>query len=64
MPCQLAETCRNEVDINIIINGIILNVFWTQWGNRLLLEDNGNQMLSIALVLSTLLLHVYIKLHE
>ena len=32
--------------------------------NRLLLEDNGNQMSSITLVLSKLLLHVYIKLHE
>lgn len=30
MHCQLAETCRNEVENNIIINGSILNVLWTE----------------------------------
>lgn len=30
MHCQLAETCRKEVENNNIINGSILNVLWTE----------------------------------
>ena len=61
MHCQLAETCRNEVENNNIINRSILNVLWTEVTDYLQ-KDNRNQNVkhcfgSLFLIVTCILLN-------